>query len=122
LIKCTGNAKKISEGRRSFPSGHASSTFGGLGYTALFLSDEFSIFGSGHAYKFMIFFIPILTAALVSISRIVDYRHHCIDVAFGAALGLISAISGYLYFSPLFSINSEKDREDLNNHIDTNTI
>ena len=100
-LKCTGKESLVTEGRRSFPSGHSSSTFGGLGFISLFLSDHFSIFdGSGRIHKFIIFLIPILTASLVSISRIMDYRHHWSDVLAGFLIGCASAITGFFYFYP----------------------
>lgn len=102
LIVCTGNVKIIEEGRRSFPSGHASSTFAGLGFISLFFSAHFNLFdGSGRLYKLIIFLIPLLTATLISISRIVDYRHHWDDVLAGGIIGCSSALTGYFYFYPL---------------------
>lgn len=101
-IICTGSAKLVAEGRRSFPSGHSSSVFGGLGFISLLLNDHFLVFdGSGRIYKFIIFLIPLLTASLVSISRIIDYRHHWDDVLAGSSIGCLSAAAGYYYFYPL---------------------
>ena len=105
-IICTGAAKLVAEGRRSFPSGHSSSAFGGLGFISLLLNDHFLVFdGSGRIYKFIIFLIPLLTASLVSISRIVDYRHHWDDVLVGSSIGCLSAAVGYYYFYPLLFRN-----------------
>lgn len=107
-LKCkSSNERLILEGRRSFPSGHASTTFGGMVFVTLFLAGQFQTFnGSSHIYKLIILLLPILTAILVSISRIVDHRHHWEDVFCGGLIGLFAAICSYFYLFP--SIFSEK--------------
>ena len=49
----------------------------------------------------MIFLIPALIAALVSISRLVDYRHHWDDILAGSLIGCAAAFTGFFYFYPL---------------------
>ena len=56
----------------------------------------------------MIFLIPVLIASLVSISRIVDYRHHWDDVLVGSLIGCASAATGYFYFYNLLIENSDQ--------------
>jgi diacylglycerol diphosphate phosphatase / phosphatidate phosphatase len=76
--------------------------------------------GSGRIYKFLIFLIPLLTACLVSISRIVDYRHHWDDVLVGSSIGCVSAASGYYYFYPLIFKNidfNQAQDENVNNQL-----
>lgn len=116
LVVCTGNEKLVKEGRRSFPSGHSSSSFGGLGFISLFLSDHFLMLnGNGRIYKFLIFLTPLLTACLVSLSRIVDYRHHWDDILVGSLIGCLSAAAGYYYFYPLlFRTNAANQTEQEN--------
>lgn len=119
-IVCSGDKKIVMEGRRSFPSGHSSSTFGGMGFIALFFTNHFSVFdGSGRIYKFLIFLIPILIASLVAISRIVDYRHHWEDVLVGSLIGCASAICGFFYFYPLlFETNNLMANEQIDQSSD----
>jgi diacylglycerol diphosphate phosphatase / phosphatidate phosphatase len=120
-VICTGAPKLVAEGRRSFPSGHSSSVFGGMSFISLLLTDHFLVFdGSGRIYKFLIFLIPLLTACLVSISRIVDYRHHWDDVLVGSSIGCVSAASGYYYFYPLIFKNidfNQAQDENVNNQL-----
>ena len=65
----------LEEGWKSFPSGHSSFAFSGLGFLSLFLSGQMNVFRPrtdlGRA---LIAFIPILAAALIAISRCEDYR------------------------------------------------
>jgi diacylglycerol diphosphate phosphatase/phosphatidate phosphatase len=115
-IKCTGPPSIVLEGRRSFPSGHASSTFGGMVFAALFLAGQIKLLdGYAYLHKFFICIAPVFAAVLVGLSRIVDYRHHWSDgnlmiakitvannalVLAGALIGSISAVTAYFYYFP----------------------
>lgn len=80
LTVCTGNARLIAEGRRSFPSGHTSLSFASLGYISIFLAGQLRIFdGQGYVFKFVTAVSPILFATIIGLSRIMDYRHHWED-------------------------------------------
>jgi diacylglycerol diphosphate phosphatase/phosphatidate phosphatase len=108
---CTQTRKAfLEEGRRSFPSGHASTSFAGLGFAALFLAGQLHIFdGAAWAWKLTLSFCPIVLAAFVAITRVLDFRHHCIDVIVGAALGIVvTTIVYHAYFpSPYHGIPDE---------------
>ncbi|KAL3636045.1 putative lipid phosphate phosphatase 3, chloroplastic [Castilleja foliolosa] len=100
-VICHGKASDIKEGHKSFPSGHTSWSFAGLGYLALYLSGKIKCFdGRGHVSKLCILFFPILAACLVGISRVDDYWHHWQDVFAGGLLGLTVATFCYLQFFP----------------------
>src|SRR6185369_12749080 len=89
----------LHDGWRSFPSGHSSFSFAGLGYTSLFLAGQLRIFahaapaGSvlGHAEKIvrgdlvraLLCGVPLLGATMIAISRCQDYRHDVWDVTVG---------------------------------------
>ncbi|KAK6931549.1 Phosphatidic acid phosphatase type 2/haloperoxidase, partial [Dillenia turbinata] len=100
-VMCTGDKAVIKEGHKSFPSGHTSWSFAGLGYLALYLSGKIRAFDRrGHVAKLCIVFLPLLVAALVGISRVDDYWHHWQDVFAGGLLGLTVATFCYLQFFP----------------------
>ncbi|KAK6921694.1 Phosphatidic acid phosphatase type 2/haloperoxidase [Dillenia turbinata] len=100
-VMCTGVKAVIKEGHKSFPSGHTSCSFAGLGFLALYLSGKIQAFDSrGHVAKLCIVFLPLLVAALVGISRVDDYWHHWQDVFAGGLIGLIIASFCYLQFFP----------------------
>ncbi|CAN1297061.1 Putative lipid phosphate phosphatase 3, chloroplastic [Linum perenne] len=100
-VICHGIAKEIREGHKSFPSGHASWSFAGLGFLSLYLSGKIKVFDrQGHVGKLCIVIFPLLAASLVAISRVDDYRHHWQDVFAGSLLGLVVATLCYRQFFP----------------------
>ncbi|KAK4484198.1 hypothetical protein RD792_011420 [Penstemon davidsonii] len=87
-VQCTGLKTVIREGHKSFPSGHTSGSFAGLGFLAWYLSGKIRVFDrKGHVAKLCIIFVPLLLAALVGVSRVDDYWHHWQDVFAGGLLG-----------------------------------
>ncbi|EYU40817.1 hypothetical protein ABFS82_12G072100 [Erythranthe guttata] len=100
-VMCTGVSSIIKEGHKSFPSGHTSWSFAGLGFLAWYLSGKIKVFDRrGHVAKLCIVFAPLLIAALVGVSRVDDYWHHWQDVFAGGLLGLTVASFCYLQFFP----------------------
>ncbi|XP_014621448.1 protein PLASTID MOVEMENT IMPAIRED 2-like isoform X2 [Glycine soja] len=87
-VICHGDKKVIKEGYKSFPSGHTSWSFAGLGFLSLYLSGKIKAFDrKGHVAKLCIVFMPLLFASLIGISRVDDYWHHWQDVFAGGLLG-----------------------------------
>ncbi|XP_015942141.1 lipid phosphate phosphatase 2 [Arachis duranensis] len=100
-VVCHGKESDIKEGHKSFPSGHTSWSFAGLGFLSLYLSGKIKAFDrQGHVAKLCIVFLPILAACLVGISRVDDYWHHWQDVFAGGLLGLVVATFCYMQFFP----------------------
>lgn len=84
---------------RSFPSGHTSWCFAGLGFLSLWLLGKTKPYdGRKEPWKVCLILIPIFLAALIGVSRIVDYRHFWTDVFAGALLGSSVAIFVYSIF------------------------
>lgn len=108
------NLSFLWEGRKSFPSGHASTSFAGLSFLSLFLSGHLCIYaGKSNAWRFFLAFFPLIFAAVVAISRYTDNRHHWEDVLFGSILGLIISWFTYLLYFP-----SPFSAEDPSNPLD----
>ncbi|KAJ9708274.1 hypothetical protein PVL29_000370 [Vitis rotundifolia] len=100
-VICHGKDSVIREGHKSFPSGHTSGSFAGLGFLSLYLSGKIQAFDrKGHVAKLCIVFLPLLAASLVGVSRVDDYWHHWQDVFAGGLLGLVVAFFCYLQFFP----------------------
>ncbi|XP_051146148.1 lipid phosphate phosphatase 2-like [Andrographis paniculata] len=100
-VQCTGLKSVVKEGHKSFPSGHTSWSFAGLGFLSLYLSGKIRVFDRrGHVAKLCITFLPLLMAALVGVSRVDDYWHHWQDVFAGGLLGITIASFCYLQFFP----------------------
>ncbi|OAG09243.1 PAP2-domain-containing protein [Paraphaeosphaeria sporulosa] len=93
----------LHDGWRSFPSGHSSFAFSGLGYLALFLAGQCHVFRPRtDLARMLLALAPLLGAALIAISRCEDYRHDVYDVTTGSLLGILVAYYTYRrYFPPL---------------------
>ncbi|KAF8756343.1 hypothetical protein HU200_011078 [Digitaria exilis] len=64
-VICHGEKSVIKEGHKSFPSGHSSWSFAGLGFLAWYLAGKIAAFDrKGHVAKLCIVFLPLLTAHL----------------------------------------------------------
>lgn len=99
---CTDpNYAKLQDGWRSFPSGHSSFAFSGLGFLALWLSGQLHVFRPyADLLKGLLALSPLLGAALIAISRCEDYRHDVYDVTVGSALGMTVAFFSYRRYFP----------------------
>lgn len=117
----------LHDGWRSFPSGHSSFSFAGLGYLSLFLagqtrlfviggggggSDEGAqdqersdraVYARGDLARALLCLAPLLGAAMIAISRCQDYRHDVYDVCTGALLGYVVAYWSYRRYWPRLS-------------------
>jgi len=102
---CTQTDESIlRDGFRSFPSGHSSLSFAGLGFLSFYLAGKLHLFDErGYSHKAWISLTPLAGAALVAISRTMDYRHHWHDVVTGSLLGLTVSYFGYRQYFPSLS-------------------
>ncbi|KAF8162941.1 phosphatidic acid phosphatase type 2/haloperoxidase [Crassisporium funariophilum] len=91
----------LRDGFRSFPSGHSSLSFAGLGFLAFYLAGKLHLFDSrGQTSKAWLALSPFMAAALVAVSRTMDYRHHWHDVLVGSLLGTALAFFSYHQYYP----------------------
>ncbi|KAK1922360.1 phosphatidic acid phosphatase type 2/haloperoxidase, partial [Papiliotrema laurentii] len=94
----------LQDGFRSFPSGHSSFAWAGMWYLILYAAAKMRISNRrGYTWKAWILLPPLSCAALVSISRTMDYRHHSTDVIAGAIIGILAAWFAYRQFYPPLS-------------------
>ncbi|PWZ02492.1 acid phosphatase/Vanadium-dependent haloperoxidase [Testicularia cyperi] len=102
---CTvpGSDSVLKDGFRSFPSGHSSTSWCGFTYLTLYLAAKMHLFDRrGHAITAWLCLVPLMAAALIAISRTMDYRHHATDVIAGGLLGILISYWIYrLYYPPL---------------------
>ncbi|KAM0318780.1 hypothetical protein ACHAO8_001577 [Botrytis cinerea] len=67
----------LHDGWRSFPSGHSSFAFAGLGYLAFFFAGQTHVFRPRTDLgRVLLALAPLLGAAMIAISRCEDYRLH----------------------------------------------
>ncbi|KAH8107123.1 PAP2-domain-containing protein [Cristinia sonorae] len=99
---CTrGPGHILDDGWRSFPSGHSSLSFAGLGFLSFYLAGKLHLFDKrGQAHKSWIALTPLAGATLVAVSRTMDYRHHWQDVTAGSILGLVMSYFAYRQYYP----------------------
>lgn len=91
----------LHDGWRSFPSGHSSVAFAGLGFLALYLSGQMHVFRPRTDLgRVLVSLAPLLGAALIAISRCEDYRHDVYDVTIGSTLGMSIAMFSYRRYFP----------------------
>lgn len=98
IAVCTRpSSHALHDGWRSFPSGHASFSFAGLGFLSLFLAGQLHVFSTGSRDfgRALVCIGPLLGATMIAISRCEDYRHDVYDVTFGSLLGFAVAYWSY---------------------------
>ncbi|KDE06739.1 hypothetical protein MVLG_02935 [Microbotryum lychnidis-dioicae p1A1 Lamole] len=95
----------INDGFKSFPSGHSSFAFAGLGFLSFYMAGKMHLYDMrGHAIKAWICIAPWTGACLIAISRTMDYRHHATDVIAGSLLGAaITVLTYHLYYPSILS-------------------
>jgi diacylglycerol diphosphate phosphatase/phosphatidate phosphatase len=103
----------LQDGWRSFPSGHSSFAFAGLGFLSLFLAGQLHVFrystGGRDLSRTLAFLAPLIGAVVIAISRCEDYRHDVYDVCTGSVLGMTVAYWSYRRHWPaLSSSNSDE--------------
>ncbi|KAI9736585.1 MAG: hypothetical protein M1818_006096 [Claussenomyces sp. TS43310] len=101
------NHHVLHDGWRSFPSGHSSFAFSGLGFLALWLCGQLHVFRPrADLIRGLLAFSPLLGAAMIAISRCEDYRHDVYDVTVGSLLGMGIAFFSYRRYFPRLTSSS----------------
>ncbi|CAI5728940.1 unnamed protein product [Hyaloperonospora brassicae] len=95
------------EGRKSFPSGHASFAFATMLVFTLYLlgrsslncenRSETMMRGGRKSIKLFLCFIPTFLASWVGVTRTIDNWHHYADILAGSIIGAVSACLSYSY-------------------------
>ncbi|WWD08361.1 hypothetical protein V865_006473 [Kwoniella europaea PYCC6329] len=94
----------LNDGFKSFPSGHSSLSFAGLGFLTLYLAGKMHLGDvRGHRTRAWFALSPLLGGTMVAISRTEDNRHHWQDVLVGSLLGLAMAWVSYRTYYPRMS-------------------
>ncbi|KAF8534136.1 phosphatidic acid phosphatase type 2/haloperoxidase [Trichophaea hybrida] len=86
----------LHDGFRSFPSGHSSFSWAGLGFLSLFLAGQMGALRRGRGLgRCVVAALPSVGAMLITISRTEDYRHDVWDVCSGTVIGMVCAVFCY---------------------------
>eukprot|EP00281_Chroomonas_sp_CCMP1168_P035344 CAMPEP_0206243356 /NCGR_PEP_ID=MMETSP0047_2-20121206/17565_1 /ASSEMBLY_ACC=CAM_ASM_000192 /TAXON_ID=195065 /ORGANISM="Chroomonas mesostigmatica_cf, Strain CCMP1168" /LENGTH=252 /DNA_ID=CAMNT_0053668473 /DNA_START=411 /DNA_END=1166 /DNA_ORIENTATION=+ len=100
---CTASAAWEWEARQSFPSGHASFGFSGLGYLTLFLLEKAWALSVARRLPQSLPFsaaqlaalMPVCLAMVIAITRVVDFWHNYDDILAGSVLGAACATQAF---------------------------
>lgn len=97
---CTApDGHTLQDAWRSFPSGHSTFAFAGLGFVSLYFAGQLRIFkhasGGRDLSRALFCLAPLLGAAMIAISRTEDYRHDVYDVTVGSIIGMTVAYWSY---------------------------
>lgn len=112
---CTNkDFRKLWEGCKSTPSGHSSLSFAGLGFLAIHL--HFALKPAHpdsrqNKYLHFIPLIPLVIAMLIALSRIIDHKHHWIDIISGGIIGSSVACLSYKYIVGISARPDNNTRE-----------
>ncbi|KAG6958409.1 hypothetical protein JG688_00010523 [Phytophthora aleatoria] len=113
---CTDAAGE-KEGRKSFPSGHASFAWASMLVLALYLlgrsrlncenRSNSTLRGGKKSLMLFVCCSPVLLAAWISITRCIDNWHHYSDILAGSVIGAVSALFAFNYnYGSIFSYDS----------------
>jgi diacylglycerol diphosphate phosphatase / phosphatidate phosphatase len=99
-VQCSGIPRVIKEGRKSFPSGHATIVFAGMSYLIWYIAGRCRLFDRCASWRTKSIgivgtILSSLMATAVAYSRIYDNWHYWSDVLVGAGLGVLNASCFY---------------------------
>lgn len=101
------NRKEYVDGFKSFPSGHVTWCFAGLGYLSLYLAGKLSLFDRrGYSSRVFFVLVPQLATVLIAVSRVNDYKHRWVDIIGASVLGLPIAYLCYRQHFPSMNAGS----------------
>jgi membrane-associated phospholipid phosphatase len=112
---CIGDAREVAEARKSFPSGHSSLAFSAAIYLCAYLAPVVRIGAPSHgeakAWRILVLLAPPLMAALVAVSRTIDYHHHFADILAGSLIG--TGIASLVAYNRIGDINPARESDML---------
>lgn len=97
--RCAGGHADVAEAQRSFPSGHASFSFAGLTWCALYARHALGVPALQHVTApAAAAASPLLLATWITLTRVRDRYHNVDDVVAGAALGALAAVLAWRHY------------------------
>ncbi|KAM0672809.1 PAP2-like phosphatidic acid phosphatase [Ordospora colligata] len=109
---CTGLQPIVTEGRRSFPSGHMSMVVCGASFFMFFTWREFKLHLRNRIWRFValavVWLLLFIGSMAIGMSRVTDNRHFVSDVIGGAVIGGLSAAVGFRYLNRSIELQKNK--------------
>lgn len=99
---CTGDPRAVTEGRKSFPSGHAMQISVAMYFLSFFLLGNVPNPRSkgGRVARLILILLPPYACCFISTTRIADNRHHWEDVVAGTLLAILISYMCYRLYYP----------------------
>lgn len=106
FFSCPGDYMYVMDGRKSFPSSHASFAFTEFTYITLNLVKitrikDIYVPPKKKGLKLILCLLPLVMSTCIGITRTMDYHHHYSDVAYGSMLGAFIGTIAFYLFSPV---------------------
>lgn len=95
---CGANNGLENDGRKSFPSGHASSSTSVFLFLGLWLQSRLRLSRHTGLWGVSVFVVWLLAPGLISLSRLLDYRHHVGDIVGGSLIGALVSLLVFSYY------------------------
>jgi diacylglycerol diphosphate phosphatase/phosphatidate phosphatase len=92
---CDIRDSHVEQGRKSFPSGHTSTTFAGMTPLTFFLVNRLRAFSRGSFPLLVLSTLPMILAFVVAVSRTREEWHNFSDVLAGAVIGVAAGAAAY---------------------------
>lgn len=121
-FKCMqSDPKQVNDSRKSFPSGHSSSTFYAMIFLIFYIHRVWNKRSLGLLPQFFqVCFFGF--AVFVAISRVLDNKHHPTDVLAGSLLGILVAVFTSYYLNLFFKKYNYRAKYDLIDKSQTNAV
>lgn len=108
---CRGPLELVKDGRRSFPSGHSSTSWQAMLFLSLYLAGKNGAFAFAAPFprsgflqsrllRFGLVITPLFLGTWICVTRLEDHRHHPTDVVTGSLIGALSALVMYATYYP----------------------
>ncbi|POY71856.1 hypothetical protein BMF94_5217 [Rhodotorula taiwanensis] len=108
---CRGPLALVKDGRRSFPSGHSSTSWQAMLFVSLYLAGKNGAFAFAAPFprsgflqsrllRFVIVLAPLFLGTWICVTRLEDHRHHPTDVITGSLIGALCALIMYATYYP----------------------
>lgn len=95
--------REIDEGFKSFPSGHASTSFTSATFSFFVFASRHRIFDNrAVSFKILVSIMPFFFSTFITASRYSDNRHFLVDLIAGVLIGMLAAYIGYHFYFPSF--------------------
>ncbi|KAJ8128099.1 hypothetical protein O1611_g5533 [Lasiodiplodia mahajangana] len=98
----TTDVRELRNAMQSFPSGHSTTMVAAMLYLCLYLNAKLKVFANYHTplWKLITLVVPLIGAAMLCGTLIIDNTHNWYDVAGGVTIGTLAAFAAFRMVYP----------------------